>query len=280
MKKQNRSYWETVNGPVPEDAFVRAGFAIGSEKTSDVLVLTASNLQVPGGVIDTRSKAGQAAVVSFSAAFKKAADAALDLSEDELISGTHSRKHNGLLTAGAFFSDALENGAGYAVEIADVARLASIFQAFSTELQTFWEAPDHERCASSCPDCLRSYSNRRIHTQLDWRLALDYSDLVTGRGLVNRWASEESRLIDAALQVTGVHKQVSGNHSVLLSERAKRGYLVAHPLRTAELDFAEGDLLSLQNAFDERRFQLSVISGFDFYRNPMKLLAGLATVVN
>jgi DEAD/DEAH box helicase domain-containing protein len=277
MKKQNRSYWETVNGVVPEDAFVRSGFAIGSEKTSDVLVLTASNLNVPGGVIDTRSKAGQAAVVSFSIAFKKAADASLDLSEDELVSGTHSRKHNGLLTAGAFFSDALENGAGYAVEISDRNRIEQIFSAFDTELKPFWDMGNHSRCASSCPDCLRTYSNRRIHTQLDWRLALDYADLVLGRNLPNRWAAEEEKLREAAKQVAGVDEFDAGAYSFLISEKAKRGYLISHPLRTAELDHPSDELMLHQQQFSAKGLELSVITGFDFYRNPLRLLAGLAT---
>lgn len=277
MKKQGRPFWETVNGPVPEDAFVRAGFAIGSEKTSDVLVLTPSGLDVPGGVIDTRSKAGQAAVVSFSVAFKKAADVALDLSEDELVSGTHSRKRKGILTAGAFFSDALENGAGYAVEISESEKLMEIFEAVSTELQPFWEDETHVRCASSCPDCLRSYSNRRTHTQLDWRLALDYVDLVMGRSMGNRWSSEEKRLREAALQVAGVSEIAAGDHALLVSEKAKRGYLISHPLRTAELDFPSQTLSTLQQELEEKGIKLSIITGFDFYRNPMKLLAGLAT---
>jgi DEAD/DEAH box helicase domain-containing protein len=277
MKKQNRSYWETVNGVVPEDAFVRSGFAIGSEKTSDVLVLTASNLNVPGGVIDTRSKAGQAAVVSFSIAFKKAADASLDLSEDELVSGTHSRKHNVLLTAGAFFSDALENGAGYAVEISDRNRIEQIFSAFDTELKPFWDIGNHSRCASSCPDCLRTYSNRRIHTQLDWRLALDYADLVLGRNLPNRWAAEEEKLREAAKQVAGVDEFDAGAYSFLISEKAKRGYLISHPLRTAELDHPSDELMLHQQQFSAKGLELSVITGFDFYRNPLRLLAGLAT---
>lgn len=280
MKKQSYPYWETTNGPVPEGASVRTGFSIGSEKTSDVLVLTASNLDVPLGVIDTRSKSGQAAVVSFSIAFKKAADAALDLSEDELVSGTHSRKQNGLLTAGAFFSDALENGAGYAVEISQPERLREIFAAFDTDLKPYWEIPSHSRCASSCPDCLRTYSNRRIHFQLDWRLALDYADLVLGRDLENRWKEEESKLREAALQVSGVSQVEIANHTFLVSEKAKRGYLVCHPLRTAELDQPTNNLLLAQDSLKAKGIRLSVVSGFDFYRNPMKLLAGLASATS
>jgi hypothetical protein len=38
---------------------------------------------------------------------------------------------------------------------------------------------DH-RCFGSCYDCLRQYSNRFVHHQLDWRLGLDLLDLLSG----------------------------------------------------------------------------------------------------
>lgn len=278
MKKW--SYWETLSDPVPEGVPTRTGFAIGAEKTSDVLVLTPSELDIPGGVVDARNRAGQAAVVSFSVAFKKAADAALDLSEDELVSGTHSKRRNGLLTAGAFFSDALENGAGYAVEIAEPKRLAEVFKAFETDLKPYWEANEHSRCASSCPDCLRSYSNRRIHSLLDWRLALDYVDLILGNKLPNRWESEERRLLEAAAQVSGVKVVETGKHKLVISENARRAYLVSHPLSSAALSFPTSDLDEVIDEMQSRDLELSVVSGFDFYRNPMKLLAGVAIAAN
>ena len=40
----------------------------------------------------------------------------------------------------------------------------------------------------SCPDCLRSWDNRRHHSGLDWRLALDMLDLAAGEPLaMQRW---------------------------------------------------------------------------------------------
>jgi DEAD/DEAH box helicase domain-containing protein len=278
MKKW--SYWETLSDPVPEGVPTRTGFAIGAEKSSDVLVLTPSKLDIPGGVIDARSRAGQAAVVSFSVAFKKAADAALDLNEDELVSGTHSKKRNGLLTAGAFFSDALENGAGYAVEIAEPKRLAEVFRAFETDLKPHWETEAHSRCAASCPDCLRSYSNRRIHSLLDWRLALDYVDLVLGNSLPNRWENEEKRLLEAVAQVSGVKVVESGKHNLVMSENTRRAYLVAHPLFSLALSFPTPDLGEVIENTKSREYELSFVSGFDFFRNPMKLLAGVAMSAN
>ena len=39
-------------------------------------------------------------------------------------------------------------------------------------------APPHsDACDTSCPDCLRSYSNLAYHNLLDWRLAVDMAAL-------------------------------------------------------------------------------------------------------
>ena len=70
------------------------------------------------------------------------------------------------------------------------------------------------------------------------------------------------------------------NHTFLVSEKAKRGYLVCHPLRTAELDQPTNNLLLAQDSLKAKGIRLSVVSGFDFYRNPMKLLAGLASATS
>jgi len=267
--------WQVFAGEPPKNVPIRQGFSIGSEKTSDVLVLTAVNLEIPGGVIDTKSKAGQAAVVSFSTAFKKAIDAALDLSEDELIIGTHARQRNGHLTSGAFFSDALENGAGYAVEISQPQRLVEIFNAFETELAPAWEAKKHKRCASSCPDCLRSYSNRRLHRLLDWRLALDYVDLVKGRAVINRWQREEDLLLDAAIPLTGVRLANLAGKTVIFNDSKRVGLILSHPLETRILENQEGDLAALTKEMVNDGFQFRTADGFSFVRNPISLISKL-----
>jgi DEAD/DEAH box helicase domain-containing protein len=53
-------------------------------------------------------------------------------------------------------------------------------------------------CDSSCPDCLRSWDNRRLHSLLDWRLALTLFNLIDGGDGIemNEW----SQSIDAAVE--------------------------------------------------------------------------------
>ena len=48
------------------------------------------------------------------------------------------------------------------------------------ELADKYEGLQHSNCGESCPDCLRSWDNRRLHGALDWRLALDVAALAAG----------------------------------------------------------------------------------------------------
>ncbi len=274
-KKPGKNYWITDDGTNQPGGETKSGFAVGAQKTSDVLVLTAVNLAVPGGVIDAKSKAGQAAIMSFASAFKKAADAALDLSEDELVTGVHARQRGGRLTSGAFFSDALENGAGYAVEISDRNRLAKIFDAFDNDLGNNWDNPKHQRCESSCPDCLRSYQNRRQHHMLDWRLALDFSDLILRNQLTNRWEREEARLLEAFAKMPGVTTESIEGRWVIRAPGATGALLVTHPLESALLDAPTPKLASFIKDLSGDGIQLRQTSGFDFVRNPFAILAVL-----
>src|SRR5437764_495763 len=61
---------------------------------------------------------------------------------------------------------ALENGAGYAPELGRPENLKKILDDILTYLARRFEDPKHESCTESCPDCLRSYDNRRIHGAL------------------------------------------------------------------------------------------------------------------
>src|ERR1700736_4321922 len=45
-----------------------------------------------------------------------------------------------------------------------------------------FQDPDHsESCTTSCQHCLRHYGNRMNHQSLDWRLALDMVEMLSGR---------------------------------------------------------------------------------------------------
>jgi DEAD/DEAH box helicase domain-containing protein len=142
-------------------------------------------------------------------------------------------------------SDQLENGAGYAPRLADVELERGLELAAGAVAAKWQSRSDHPDCDTSCPDCLRSYDNRRLHHHLDWRLALDMVELARGGTLTtDRW-HERSRVVAKGLAgpfelemielagVPAVHDPDSG-----------RSVLLGHPLWSAR----EGELAGEQGA--------------------------------
>jgi DEAD/DEAH box helicase domain-containing protein len=85
-------------------------------------------------------------------------------------------------------ADRLENGAGYAPELSQPAKLKEVLEGILGELTNKYEAPAHAECTEACPDCLRSWDNRPLHGALDWRLGLDVAALAAGHSLpTERW---------------------------------------------------------------------------------------------
>ena len=166
--------------------------AIGELRTTDALVVSLDRPNVPSGVVVTSRSllpAGPAAFWSFAEILRRACQVALDIDPQELVMGLQARVVAGDPSARVFLADALDNGAGYAVELGKPTVFARILDQARQELTTAWEDPAHARyCTVSCPDCLRSYDNRRLHGALDWRLALDMLDLAAGKPLkTERW---------------------------------------------------------------------------------------------
>lgn len=77
------------------------------------------------------------------------------------------------------------------------AQLSQLLQGadrFTSELAK----PPHDECDSSCPDCLRDFTNLIFHPLLDWRLGRDLLDLLLGRVLdTDRWLHSEELLARA-----------------------------------------------------------------------------------
>jgi DEAD/DEAH box helicase domain-containing protein len=96
-----------------------------------------------------------------------------------------------------FLSDAHENGAGYAAELGSATNIKAVLDAICNQLgPNSFEIPSHSDCSTSCPDCLRSWDNRRLHGLFDWRLALDVAALARGDKLpAARWINRAPQLI-------------------------------------------------------------------------------------
>ena len=138
----------------------------------------------PGRAADPRTPHGRAALYSLAFMLRRAAAVYLDIQDYELKAGIRSLEDPalGTVVGQVFLSDTLENGAGYATHLGTrfVMRelLEMIAKPTAYEFHDRLVAPAHrDRCATSCPDCLRSYSNLAYHSLLDWRLAVDMARL-------------------------------------------------------------------------------------------------------
>lgn len=175
---------------IVDDATGNEGFAIGDLRVTDALVIVPRGVALPGGAVPALGsvcKNGHAALTSFSEALRKGAQAALDIDPSELTVGLQSRQVNGVISAGIYLADTLENGAGFASELGRPEVLEAVVHEVASALQGFWTSEGHD-CSTSCPDCLRSWDNRHLHPILDWRLAVDIAELCLGKDLdLQRW---------------------------------------------------------------------------------------------
>ena len=163
--------------------------ALGSIKVTDVMVVGLKDW--PLGV--RRSPVGdcglgvRAAFYSFGFLLRRAAADRLDIQEWEIKVGLRvSSDREGEVSAQAFISDALENGAGYASLLGKPSETADLLNYMAgkepTGFSAFLTSPRHadlsnSGCTTSCPDCLRDFSNLAYHSILDWRLGLDLARL-------------------------------------------------------------------------------------------------------
>lgn len=222
----------------------RAGDATGSQQISladvrptDVLVVRLDRLDLPGSIIDVGANRaiGLSAMWSFGEALRVAAAAYLDVDPAELQLGLQPARYDGVETRNVFIADTLENGAGYAPHLGQPEVFQKVVDTLLGDLAPLWESTDHaSECDRSCPDCLRSYDNRRLHSFLDWRLALDVAELAQGRSVDwQRWLAQApaiaQRAVDA-FQIQGSVRAITDSTIVSTSGRTVR---LVHPLLAA-----------------------------------------------
>lgn len=226
-----------------DDAFrsARRG-VIGDIRTTDAVMLMLDSVRLQGGVVNTHPEecpAGRSAMQSFAEAIKLGCQAELDVQPQELSGGIQSRlSPQGMRTAAVYLADTLENGAGYAVELAQGPMLRRALSALADGLSSQWEDHDHEACDSSCADCLRSWDNRFVHGLLDWRLALDVADLALGRRLhLERWlglaadsAANFAKVYGPTLEEDGHHVEILEAGALTAVVAGRRAVLLGHPL--------------------------------------------------
>lgn len=225
------------------DAFrsARRG-VIGDIRTTDAVMLMLDKVRLQGGVVNTHRQecpAGRSAMQSFAEAIKLGCQAELDIQPQELSGGIQPRRTpQDMFTAAVYLADTLENGAGYAVELAQGPVLRRALSAIADGLSRQWEDHGHEACDSSCADCLRSWDNRFVHGLLDWRLALDVADLALGRRLdLDRWlglaadsAANFAKVYGPTLEEDGHRVDIVEAGSLTAVVAGRRAVLLGHPL--------------------------------------------------
>lgn len=156
--------------------------ALAAISETDMMILGIRDYG-PGRGADPRTPHGRAALYSLAFMLRRAAAVLLDVQDYELKAGIRSHSDPaGQVIGQVFLSDTLENGAGYATHLGQPAvteeLLRMIAESGPREFYDRLVAPPHaQACDTSCPDCLRSYSNLAYHSVLDWRLAVDMARL-------------------------------------------------------------------------------------------------------
>jgi hypothetical protein len=215
--------------------------ALGSIKRTDLLVLGLRNIPTSLDLSPVRiggGAEGRAALYSFGFLLRRAAAVLLDINEQEMRVGLRIvRTHQDNIVGQVFLSDALENGAGYCSQFASSSAMERLLR-FVADRSGSLLAPiisekHADRCQTSCPDCLRDYSNLAWHNILDWRMALDVANLaLNANAQIDFEANHWRVLVDSA---TPPYFKALGWTATTFAglpaaRSGARGEIVIHPL--------------------------------------------------
>lgn len=237
--------------------------AIGSVRPTDVAIVELSDLELEQGFLSTDPRilpCGYAAMWSFAEMLRRGIQHRLSIEPGEIDVGLQPIQKGGVRTHRIFIADQLENGAGYAVELARGNGLGDVLDDVRGPIRDALESPEHATtCSPSCPDCLRSYDNRNLHGLLNWRLGLDVADLAAGRSLDPvRW-QPRSQMISRAF-LDGFREAlprltlewVHGYPLLINDDGGRRAALAGHPLwRPSPDGYAPGQEAVIEAALNQ-----------------------------
>lgn len=219
-----------ANGVPPEDR------ALGSIKRTDLLVLGLRS--VPAGLdLSPLRVEGRAALYSFGFLLRRAAAVLLDINELELRVGLRVvRDVQDRVVGQVFLSDSLENGAGYCSQFAGPTQAEGLLRFVTDHARSFLGpivAPAHaSRCLTSCPDCLRDYSNLAWHNILDWRMGLDVAILALDGNAAVDFTTPHWRVLPAASNAYfgALGWTAAALAALPAAHSGSRGEVIIHPL--------------------------------------------------
>jgi hypothetical protein len=92
---------------------------------------------------------------------------------------------------------------------------------------------NHQKCSSSCYDCLKDYYNQRHHTLLNWRLALDLACLANNPNEILNFEQDHwVGLIDSyliPLLESKLKEQFQKQDSFLIFRNDSSSHIITHP---------------------------------------------------
>ena len=130
---------------------------------------------------------GRATLYSLGFMMRRAAAVRLEIDERELKVGLRViRDQNAQVSGEIFISDSLENGAGYSSHLGVPSEAEALLQFLCGQGDTSFYAPlvapPHETIyQTSCPDCLRDYSNLGVSQYFGLAFGIRFGEAWFGR---------------------------------------------------------------------------------------------------
>jgi Lhr-like helicase len=218
-------------------------YILGARYTTDVLVArpehptSAGHSHIcysgAGGRAGLITTARRAAWASLAFALRAQASVTMNIEPRELEAGLRLVAVAGrdVHVPQLFLADSIENGAGFTTWLRDKGRFAQLVADAQALISGTWENPAVHDCGSSCPGCLRDWSNTPYHPLLDWRLAADTLDvLVHGSRERDRWQTVRIGAVDKVRQDFGWTDLDPGADTPVLDVGGGKLICVVHPL--------------------------------------------------
>lgn len=266
---------------IPRSPVVTCALAAINE--TDMLLLGIRDYGA-GRAADPRTPAGRAALYSLAFMLRRAAAVYLDIQDYELKAGIRSHEDPALgsVVGQVFLCDTLENGAGYATHLGQHAVCEQLLKMIVQNSQQQFhdrlaDGTHANACDTSCPDCLRSYSNLAYHNLLDWRLAIDMANLaLDANSSISLSSALWSRVADLAASTLAAARPGFGLTTfagVPGLSNGSEAIIVTHPLWLTDRSGAGPEVAAAWDAAERHRGlridpAWSFVSVFEALRRP------------
>ncbi|MFF0033330.1 DEAD/DEAH box helicase [Streptomyces avermitilis] len=220
------------------------------------------------------SQGRRAAWYSLAFLMRSAAASFLDVGRQELLAGIHTGPHPDGPVTYAFLADTLENGAGFSTHLGSEEVIADYMQAVHMYLDALKQTEHASICTSSCPRCLRDYSNMAYHPLLDWQLADDLLSVLS-RGLASTSADRARRSLTSLQKLYNGNLLDKGLPGLAITAKGIRFAVVAkHPLHMCEEALVSPDLqpaLDAALAYTQDPGRIIVADWFTLEKSPLQI---------